>query len=126
MGPKALQLAAAFAVVQLLLPQVHSIRTKLRKQRSKPLQAQQAANGDYDYDYYEGYDDYDDRNGEYYTYTYFFYPFYNIYTNYIYVDKIELCIELYLCYKYLTQFIRINLISLASAVTASRVPLFIH
>lgn len=62
MGPKALQLAAAFVVVQLLLPQADSVRTKLRKQRSKSLQAQQPANGDYLYDYYENYDDYDERN----------------------------------------------------------------
>lgn len=73
MGPKALQLAAAFVVVQLLFLRVDSIRTKLRKQRSKPLQAQQPNNREYDY--YEGYDDYDeydDRNGEYYL-PFFFY-----------------------------------------------------
>ncbi|KAF3420480.1 hypothetical protein E2986_14091 [Frieseomelitta varia] len=62
MGLKALQITAAFVVAQLLLLQVHSVRIKLRKQRSKPLQAQQSANGDYDYDYYESYDDYDDKN----------------------------------------------------------------
>lgn len=66
MGPKALKLAAAFFVVQLFLLRVDAIRAKLRKQRSKPLQAQQPANGDYDYEYYEGYDDYEDRNGEWY------------------------------------------------------------
>ena len=66
MGLKALRITAAFVVVQLLLLQVHSVRIKLRKQRSKPLQAQHPANGDYDYDYYESYDDYDDKNGEYY------------------------------------------------------------
>lgn len=68
MGPRAPWLATAFIVVQLLLPQVDSARTKLRKQRSKPLQAQQAPNGDYDYDYYGGYDDYEDKNGKYYVY----------------------------------------------------------
>lgn len=65
MGPKALQLAAAFVVVQLLLPQTSSVRTKLRKQRSKSLQAQKPANSDYVYDYYDSYDDYDERNGKY-------------------------------------------------------------
>lgn len=65
MGPKALQLAAAFVVVQLLLPQADSVRTKLRKQRSKSLQAQQPANSDYEYDYYDNYDDDYERNGEY-------------------------------------------------------------
>lgn len=64
MGPKALQLATVLFVVQLLLLRVDAVRTKLRKQRSKPVQAQQPATGDYEYDY--GYDDdYEERNGKY-------------------------------------------------------------
>lgn len=69
MRRQALELAAGFFVVQLLLllplEHVSAVRNRPRKQRSKPatLQAQQRGS-EYDYDYYENYDEYDEKNGE--------------------------------------------------------------
>lgn len=62
------KLVTRFLVVQLLLlslpDQINAVKNRLRKQRSKPEQADQQARQpgtDYDYDYYY---DYEEKNGE--------------------------------------------------------------